>query len=358
MSARESGFKSELFDGSITEVLPVIEPGKSDSASLDNAIEFLIMAGRTLPHALMMLIPESWNNKNPISRELKSFYEYHAAFMESWDGPASIVFCDGRFVGGTLDRNGLRPSRYIITKNDIIVMGSEVGVQDFPPDEVREKGRLMPGKLLLVDTLEGRIIPDKEIKQEMAQRKPYGKWLEENRVVFENIPCAGEGNDEMSEDALLRLHLMHGYTREDIEMIIIPTVENAQEPTSSMGTDTPLAVLSDKPQRLFNYFKQAFAQVTNPPIDSVREDLAMTLTSFIGGQQNLLDETSDHCRMIQDLGVSLNPAGSIATDERLMTNVEGVFAAGDAIRGASLVVWAIHQGREAAKHIDIYLESA
>ncbi len=301
MSARESDFRSDLFGESITYALPVIEPEKSDSASLDNAIEFLVMAGRTLPHTLMMLIPESWNDKNPIPQELKYFYEYHAAFMEPWDGPASIVFCDGRFVGGTLDRNGLRPSRYVITKNDIIVMGSEVGVQDFRADEVRAKGRLMPGKLLLVDTKEGRIIPDKEIKQEMSRQKPYTQWVEENRVLFENIPYAGEGSEEMSQDALLRLQLMHGYTREDVELIIKTTAETAQEPTSSMGTDTPLAALSDKPQRLFNYFKQAFAQVTNPPIDSVREDLVMTLTSFMGRQLNLLDETPEHCRMIKFL---------------------------------------------------------
>jgi glutamate synthase (NADPH/NADH) large chain len=299
MAARESLFESEIFGDDIKKILPVIEPGKSDSASFDNALELLVAAGRSLPHALMMLIPESWNDKNPISRDLKYFYEYHAAFMEPWDGPASMVFCDGRYVGGTLDRNGLRPSRYVVTKNDLIVMGSEVGVQDFLPAEVAYKGRLMPGKLLLVDTREGRIIPDEEIKKQIAHQKPYGDWVENNRINIDDIPFRGEAADAYSEEELGMLHRMFGYTREDISGVIKVTAETGQEPTSSMGTDTPLAVFSDKPQRLFNYFKQVFAQVTNPPIDSIREELVMTLTSFIGGQKNLLDETPGHCRMIK-----------------------------------------------------------
>jgi len=301
MAARESLFESDVFGDDIKKILPIIEPGKSDSASFDNALELLVAAGRSLPHALMMLIPESWNDKNPISKDLKYFYEYHAAFMEPWDGPASMVFCDGRFVGGTLDRNGLRPSRYVITKNDLIVMGSEVGVQDFRPEEVAYKGRLMPGKLLLVDTREGRIIPDAEIKDDIAHRRPYGEWVERNRINIEEIPFKGEAADALSDAEMQRLHGMFGYTREDVGSIIKVTAETGQEPTSSMGTDTPLAVFSDKPQRLFNYFKQTFAQVTNPPIDSIREELVMTLTSFIGSQRNLLDETPEHCRMIKYL---------------------------------------------------------
>ncbi|RJP17593.1 MAG: glutamate synthase large subunit [Deltaproteobacteria bacterium] len=301
MSARESLFESGIFGEDIKKIFPVIEPGKSDSASFDNALELLVAAGRSLPHALMMMIPESWNDKNPISQELKDFYEYHAAFMEPWDGPASMVFCDGRYVGGTLDRNGLRPSRYVVTKNDLIVMGSEVGVQDFRPEEVSFKGRLMPGKLLLVDTKEGRIIPDEEIKNEIAHRKPYQHWVRSNRINLEDVPFVGEAADGYSDLELARLHRVFGYTREDVGTIIRVAAETAQEPTNSMGTDTPMAVFSEKPQRMFNYFKQIFAQVTNPPIDSIREELVMTLTSFIGSQKNLLDETPDHCRMIKYL---------------------------------------------------------
>ena len=299
MAARESLFKCEKLGDDVKKLLPVIEPGKSDSASFDNALELLVMAGRSLPHALMMMIPESWNDKNPIPMDLKYFYEYHAAFMEPWDGPASMVFCDGRFVGGTLDRNGLRPSRYIVTKNNLIVMGSEVGVQDFEPHEIAYKGRLMPGKLLLVDTEEGRIIPDEEIKKQTAHRKPYHNWVETNRINIEDVPFRGEALDDFSDDQMRRMYAMNGYNNEDIGSIIKVMAETSQEPTSSMGTDTPLAVFSDKPQSLFNYFKQSFAQVTNPAIDSIREDLVMTLTSFIGSQRNLLDESPEHCRMIR-----------------------------------------------------------
>jgi glutamate synthase (NADPH/NADH) large chain len=299
MKARESSFHSEIFGDDIKKILPVIEPGKSDSASFDNALEMLVAAGRSLPHALMMLIPESWNDKNPIPEDLKYFYEYHSTFMEPWDGPASMIFCDGRYVGGTLDRNGLRPSRYVITKNDIIVMGSEVGVQVFPPDQISYKGRLMPGKLLLVDTQEGRIIPDSEIKEKISREKPYRDWVENNRVDLNSIRIASEPDVEITGDALNRLHLLHGYAREDVDDIVAVMAETSQEPTGSMGTDTPIAVFSEKPQRLFSYFKQAFAQVTNPPIDPIREELVMSLTSYIGPQKNLLSEGPDHCRMIK-----------------------------------------------------------
>ena len=299
MQARESAFESDLFGDEIIKILPVIEPGKSDSASFDNALEMLVATGRSLPHSVMMLIPESWNDKNPIPADLKYFYEYHSAFMEPWDGPASIVFCDGRYVGGTLDRNGLRPSRYVITKDDLIVMGSEVGVQSFNSEDVTYKGRLLPGKLLLVDTEEGRIIPDSEIKGIISHQKPYRQWVEENRTNLNDIPINGDVETCLSGEKLHELHLTFGYTREDIVSIIIPMVTNVQEPTGSMGTDTPLAVFSEKPQPLFNYFKQMFAQVTNPPIDSIREELVMTLTSFIGSHKNLLSETAEHCRVIK-----------------------------------------------------------
>jgi len=299
IEARETGFESALFGADIRKISPVIEPGKSDSASVDNVLELLVHAGRSLPHALMMLIPESFNMLNPIPDDLKYFYEYHSAFMEPWDGPAAMIFCDGRFVGGTLDRNGLRPSRFLVTKNDLIVMASETGVQDFPAEEIAAKGRLRPGKLLLVDTQEGRIIPDEEIKSKISNQKPYTKWVEKNRITFNQIQPKRPVKIQFHPDELHQMHLIFGYNREDIENILIPMVDDHKEPVGSMGTDTPIAVFSEKPQRLFNYFKQVFAQVTNPAIDPIREKLVMTLTSYIGREGSLLEETPEHCRMVQ-----------------------------------------------------------
>jgi glutamate synthase (NADPH) large chain len=299
MQAREGLLQSDLFGEDLAKIFPVIEPHKSDSASLDNVLEFLFLTGRSLPHALTMLIPESWNNKNPIPQSLKAYYEYHSTIMEPWDGPASIVFSDGRYIGGTLDRNGLRPSRYVITKNDMIVMGSEVGVQVFPAEEIREKGRLRPGKLLLVDTQLGIIIPDEEIKAQLSRRNPYENWLKENRIslgeiqVSENVdPSLGENHDAFMK--------AFGYSREDFVQIIHPMAETANEPVGSMGNDTPVAAISDKPQRLFSYFRQLFAQVTNPPIDPIREGLVMALTNYIGSvSKNLLDESPSQCRSVK-----------------------------------------------------------
>jgi glutamate synthase (NADPH/NADH) large chain len=303
MEAREALFAHPRFGALLQEILPVIEPGKSDSASFDNALEFLVLNGRSLPHAIMMLIPEAWNEKNPIHQELKDFYEYHACIMEPWDGPASIVFCDGRYVGGTLDRNGLRPSRYTITHDGLIVMGSETGVQDFAPEEVAYKGRLLPGKLLLVDLKEGRIIPDKEVKQQVNSKQPYSEWVKQITLLKQD----GADASGVAPEQTFFLEKAFGYTREDVERLLIPMVETGQEPISSMGTDTPLAVFSDKNQRVYNYFKQVFAQVTNPPIDSIREDLVMTITSFVGPQANLLDETPEHCRRIKVKNPILTP---------------------------------------------------
>ncbi|MDR2617984.1 MAG: glutamate synthase large subunit, partial [Treponema sp.] len=346
MNAREALFAHPRFGSALKEILPVIEPDRSDSASFDNALELLVMSGRSLPHALMMLIPESWNNKNPIPQELKAFYEYHACIMEPWDGPASMVFCDGRYVGGTLDRNGLRPSRYTVTKDDLIVMASETGVQDFKPEEVAYKGRLLPGKLLLVDLKEGRIIPDAEVKQDVYTRRPYSQWVSRQVMtlqqeidapaVHEGGKDAGKGTGEASvygeavfgdhqiktESAVLFMERSAGYTREDRENLLLPMAVSGQEPTSSMGTDTPLAVFSDKSQRLYAYFKQVFAQVTNPPIDSIREDLVMTLTSFVGPQENLLDETENHCRRIKVLNPIMTPA-DLETLKELASSVYG-----------------------------------
>ncbi|MDR2053584.1 MAG: glutamate synthase large subunit, partial [Treponema sp.] len=316
MAAREALFSHGELGPFLEDICPVIEPGRSDSASFDNALELLVMTGRSLPHALMMLIPEAWNDRNPIPGELKAFYEYSACMMEPWDGPASMVFCDGRYVGGTLDRNGLRPSRYTITRDKLIVMGSETGVQDFRPDEVEFKGRLLPGKLLLVDLQEGRIIPDDEVKREVVRARPYGEWVSRNVVTLDQSH-GGDGAGTPEEASArppalppasplalpvretLFMERSAGYTREDRDRLLLPMAEYGQEPTSSMGTDTPLAVFSEKSQRVYAYFKQLFAQVTNPPIDSIREDLVMTLTSFAGPQLNLLEETEANCRRIK-----------------------------------------------------------
>jgi glutamate synthase (NADPH/NADH) large chain len=299
MHAREALMKSALFGDDLKKLFPIIEPNKSDSASLDNALEFLVLAGRSLPHALSMLIPESWNSKNPIPQSLKSYYEYHSTFMEPWDGPASIVFSDGRFIGGTLDRNGLRPSRYIITNDDLVVMGSEVGVQQFEASNVKEKGRLRPGKILLLDTKLGVIVPDFEVKQQLTNRNPYFNWLKENRVELRDIKVKERVPSSMGEDYNLYLKAF-GYSKEDVHTIIKPMSIDGQEPTSSMGNDASLAIMSDKPQRLFNYFKQLFAQVTNPPIDPIREGLVMALTNYIGSvSKNILSESPEHCKLIK-----------------------------------------------------------
>jgi glutamate synthase (NADPH/NADH) large chain len=299
MNARESLMKTDVFGEELKKLFPVIEPGKSDSASLDNALEFLVLTGKSLPHALSMLIPESWNDKNPIPDSLKAYYEYHSTIMEPWDGPASIVFSDGRYIGGTLDRNGLRPSRYIITKNDLIVMGSEVGVQVFPPEQIRNKGRLQPGKILLVDTKFGIIVPDDELKRQLTERNPYGNWLRENRIDLEDIKVKQRIPSSLGEKYEEYLRVF-GYSKEDIEFLIKPMAIDGQEPVSSMGNDTPIAVMSDKPQRLFAYFRQHFAQVTNPPIDPIREGLVMSLTNYIGSvSKNILSESPAHCKLIK-----------------------------------------------------------
>jgi len=299
MKAREGLLKSDLFGDDLKKVFPIIEPGKSDSASFDNALEFLVMTGKSLQNALSMMIPESWNDKNPIPQSLKAYYEYHSTNMEPWDGPASIVFSDGRYIGGTLDRNGLRPSRYVITKDDLVVMGSEVGCQTFPPENIREKGRLRPGKILLVDTKFGIIVPDHELKAQLTNRNPYQQWLNENRLELNDLKeikpiSPGLGNE-------YKPYLKSfDYTTDDVDGLIKPMAENGQEPTASMGNDVPLAMMSDRPQRLFGYFKQLFAQVTNPAIDPIREGLVMTLTNYIGSVSgNLLIETPEHCRLIK-----------------------------------------------------------
>jgi glutamate synthase (NADPH/NADH) large chain len=298
MEARESILESGLL-GDLKDIYPVIEPGKSDSASLDNVLEFLVMSGKSLPYAMSILIPESINNKNPITPELRAFYHYHSAFMEPWDGPASIIFSDGRYIGGILDRNGLRPSRYLVTTGDIMVMGSEAGVQSFPPGDIREKGKLKPGKMILVDTEEGVIYKDNEIKESLAGAYPYSEWIQKNVVNLEEIEVGHLVNPEMGDDYYKYLKCFK-YSAEDIEKIIREMAATGKEPIGSMGNDTPLAILSGKPQLLFNYFKQLFAQVTNPPIDPIREELVMTLSGYLGShRQNLLDTTPCDVKMIR-----------------------------------------------------------
>ena len=297
MKARESVLSSETL-GDIRNISPIIQPGMSDSASLDNVFEFFVMSGLSLPHAMSIMIPESFNDKNPISEDLKAFYEYHSILMEPWDGPAALLFSDGRFAGGMLDRNGLRPARYTITKNDTMVVASEVGVMDFDPTEIAEKGRLQPGKILLIDTQEGKIYYDGEIRERLANEHPYRQWLNTNRIQLEKIRSGRKVSNAV--DNLQSKCVEFGFGREDIEDTIIPMAVKGQEPTASMGNDTPLAVLSDRPQIFFNYFRQQFAQVTNPAIDSIRENLVMSLTEYIGRVgTGILNPNESNCKMVR-----------------------------------------------------------
>ena len=297
MEARESVLSTPQL-GDIKNIRPILQPGMSDSASLDNVLEFFVMSGLSLPHAMAMLIPESFNDKNPISEDLKAFYEYHSILMEPWDGPAALLFSDGRYAGGMLDRNGLRPARYLITKNDMMVVASEAGVINFEPENIKEKGRLQPGKILMIDTQEGRIYYDGELKKQLAAAKPYRQWLSANRIELDALR-SGRKIENAVPDYNRKLRAF-GYTREDIERTIAPMCTTGAEPTASMGNDTPLAVLSDKPQLLYNYFRQQFAQVTNPPIDPIREELVMSLTEYIGAVgNNILLPDESHCKMVR-----------------------------------------------------------
>ena len=295
--ARESVLSSEAL-GDIREISPIIQPNMSDSASLDNVFEFFVMSGLSLPHAMAVMVPESFNDKNPIPEDLKAFYEYHSILMEPWDGPAALLFSDGRFAGGMLDRNGLRPARYTITKNDTMVVASEVGVMDFDPTEIAEKGRLQPGKILLIDTQEGKIYYDGEIKDRLAHAHPYREWLSTNRIQLEKLHSGRKVDNSVSD--LTRKELMFGFGEEDVDGTIVPMATNGQEPTASMGNDTPLAVLSSHSQVFFNYFRQQFAQVTNPAIDSIRESLVMSLSEYIGRVgSGILSPDESNCKMVR-----------------------------------------------------------
>ena len=297
MKARESVLNSEAL-GDIKDLRPIVQDGMSDSASLDNVFEFLMLSGLSLPQAMAILVPESFNDKNPISEDLKAFYEYHSILMEPWDGPAALLFSDGRYAGGMLDRNGLRPSRYTITKSGMMVVASEVGVMDFEPGDVVSKGRLQPGKILLIDTQEGKIYYDGEIKEQLAKAHPYRDWLNENRVQLEKLKSGRHVENGVSN--LEQKLVTFGFGQEDIDKTIIPMATAGQEPVAAMGNDTPLAVVSDRPQVLFNYFRQQFAQVTNPAIDPIREELVMSLTEYIGAVgTNILTPDASNCKMVR-----------------------------------------------------------
>jgi len=298
MRSREATLTSPLFGDDIKKILPVIDEAGSDSTMIDNALELLIQAGRSTAHSMMMLIPEAWDAHLHMEDHKKAFYEFHASMMEPWDGPASIVFTDGRYVGGVLDRNGLRPNRYWVTHDDLVVMASEAGVLDIPPENVRLKGRLQPGRMFLVDTKEGRIVKDEEIKETIAKRQPYRRWLDENLIHIDKLPEPVKVHGT-NWDTLLQRQRIFGYTLEDERLILGPMAMKGQEPLGSMGVDIPLACLSDRPQLLFNYFKQLFAQVTNPPIDSIREELVMSTTVYAGSDGNLLAESPEHAHQLK-----------------------------------------------------------
>src|SRR5713226_5276445 len=298
MYARQSVLASPLFGDDMKKLFPSITPGGSDSAMLDNAIELLTLAGRSLPHVLAMLIPEAWEHDSTMPEDVKAFYEYHASLMEPWDGPADVAFTDGRVIGAKLDRNGLRPGRYLVTNGGLVIMASEAGVLPVKPEEVRMKGRLAPGRMLLVDTEQHRLISDEEVKKELAARRPYRQWLKENQITLDDLPSPKRVQPTDHETILMRQRAF-GYTDEDLRTVLLPCALQAEEPVGSMGIDTPLACLSDQPQLLFSYFKQTFAQVTNPAIDSIREGLVMSLNTYIGSEGNILDETPKNCHTLK-----------------------------------------------------------
>jgi glutamate synthase (ferredoxin) len=298
MHARQSLFTSELLGDDISKALPIINTNGSDSAMFDNCLELLVMAGRTLPHAVMMMVPEPWENHEGMGEEKRAFYEYHSCLMEPWDGPAAIAFTDGRCIGAVLDRNGLRPSRYYITSDDLVIMASEAGVLPVVAEKVLKKGRLQPGKMFLVDTEQGRIVPDEEIKRDLSIARPYGRWLKENHLLLEELPDAPHVH-EPDHSTVLQRQQAFGYTFEDQRVILGPMARDGVQPLGSMGTDTPLAVLSDQPQLLYNYFKQLFAQVTNPPIDPIREEIITSTTTLLGSEANLLMPSATSARMLK-----------------------------------------------------------
>ena len=298
MLSRESLLESEWFGEEIKAILPVVLPQKSDSASMDMVVELLLMTGRSLPEVMMMLIPEAWEKNSEMSASKKAFYEYNSCLMEPWDGPASIPFTDGNYIGAVLDRNGLRPSRYTVTKDGYVIMSSEIGVVELAPENVEFHGRLEPGKMFLVDMNQGRIVNDEEVKESIARKNPYQKWLGENLVYLKQIPY----NDcpvFLNQETLKKRKVLFGYTQEDINTIILPMANLGKEPIGSMGSDTPLALLSERPQLIYNYFKQLFAQVTNPPLDGIREELITDISLTLGSDFNIFDVNESHCKKLK-----------------------------------------------------------
>ena len=298
MRARYNSLQSEVFGDELQKMFPILTESGSDSATLDNCLQFLTVNGRSLPHSLLMLVPEAWQNHTLMDQELKACYEYHACLMEPWDGPASIAFTNGQMIGAVLDRNGLRPSRYYVTKDDFVIMASEVGALPVDPENVAKKWRLQPGKIFLVDMKAGRIVDDNEIKRELVDKRPWKRWLDENLIDLESLPQPQSVHSVDHDTLMVRQHVF-GYTVEDLKMIMMPMAVTGQEAIGSMGTDTPLACLNDKPQLLYAYFRQLFAQVTNPPLDAIREELVTSMYTYLGREGNLLDETPKHAHLIK-----------------------------------------------------------
>ncbi|MGH9559735.1 MAG: glutamate synthase central domain-containing protein, partial [Bryobacteraceae bacterium] len=337
MNARESVLASDQFGDDIEKIFPVIQPGGSDTASLDNAVEMLTLAGRSLPHVVAMLIPEAWDADSTMPPEKRAFYEFHASLMEPWDGPAAVAFTDGKWIGATLDRNGLRPARYLVTNDGHLILASETGVLPVATEEVKYKGRLQPGKMLLVNLEERRMVPDEEIKHALASRQPYGEWLAENQITLDALPEPPRVYGFVPETIITRQRAF-GYTEEDLRLLLSPMANAGEEPIGSMGIDTPLACLSDRPQPLFNYFKQLFAQVTNPAIDPIREELLMSLTSYIGTERNILEETPKHCHTMKLAhpiltNLDLEKLRRVSWGDFLATTVSTVFRTKDGERG-------------------------
>src|SRR5690606_1118691 len=297
MVAREGTVKSELFGDRLKDIFPVIDSDVSDSGSFDSVLEFMLMSGRSLQEAVMMMIPEAWQSDVNMPQAKKDFYEFHSALMEPWDGPASIVFSDGHYIGAVLDRNGLRPSRYYVTHDDKVIMASEVGVVHVDPANVKQKGRLQPGRMFLLDFEQGRLIPDAELKQEISAKRPYGEWLANQKITLEKVSSGKEAHGLTGENLLARMQAF-GYTTETMQFMLLPMITEARDPLGSMGNDSALACLSDKPRMLYDYFKQLFAQVTNPAIDSIREEVVMSLECYIGPERNLLETTPEHAHRL------------------------------------------------------------
>jgi glutamate synthase (NADPH/NADH) large chain len=331
MRAREALLASEYLAGDIEKLFPICTPGVSDSASFDEVLELLHLGGRSLPQAILMMIPEAWENSKDMSPDRRAFYEYHAALMEAWDGPACVTFTDGELIGAVLDRNGLRPGRFWVTSEGLVVLASEAGVLDIDPATVVRKGRLQPGRMFLVDTIGGRIIEDDEIKAELSAAKPYQKWLDDGIVYLEDLPA--REHVVHSSASVARRQQTFGYTEEELRLILAPMATKGYEPIGSMGTDTPIAALSDRPRLLFDYFQQLFAQVTNPPLDAIREEIVTSLATLVGPEANLLTETPGHCRQV------LLPFPVIDNDELakiLHVNYDGEHPDFDAVKISGL----------------------